>query len=197
MGRVVAAWVLLGVALALSSRVAEEYLWIMSTVPVLAWGVAGLVIVALLLWQACDQERRAAAIRHGAVMAGTVALFVPLADVGSWLTERLRFLHERPHYERLVAKANAHPPTGPYNTDAGLDYVVDSGPPVRVAFPWPGGIIDNWCGVVHDSSAEVLKVNELQVGSVAWRASAVTGLFRGDMTSCHAIEPPYYLCCFT
>src|SRR5512145_2694315 len=193
----VAVWILVGVVLALSSELAAEYLWILSLVPFLAWSVFGLILAFVTLFRLAAPDHRAAATRQGLSMLVMAALFLPLSGVGGWLTIRLRFHFERPEYDRIVAAARALPAPGYHGSGEGPSYIVDEGLPVRVAFPWPGGIIDNWCGAVYDPSAEVLKANQLYAGSTEWRASSVTQLFGGDLTSCKPIDGSYYLCCFT
>jgi hypothetical protein len=183
--------------LALSLDISGDYFWIMSLVPVVAWGVVGLILAFIVLFRLGDPDHRRAAARQGWSMLAMAVAFLPLSIVGGWLTNRLRFLYERPGYEHVVAAATANPVRGYHDTGTGPSHIIDEGPPVRVAFPWPGGIVDNWCGAVYDPSAEVLKVNALKVGSSEWRASPVTQLFDGDMIWCEHLSGSYYLCCFT
>jgi hypothetical protein len=86
MKAVVAVWAVVGMALALSLRVATEYLWTMSFVPILVWGVAGATVGIELLSQMRDQERRGTAGRQAVVMIAVAALFVPTAQAGGRLT---------------------------------------------------------------------------------------------------------------
>jgi hypothetical protein len=184
MKAVVAVWVLVGTALALSLRLSMEYLRLTSFVPVLVWAVIGLSVGMQLLWQMRHKELLGATSRHAAVMIAAAALFVPIARVGGRLTEYLRFQYECPRYERVLAIVTAQPPTAARWGDGELDYIVDPGPPVRVAFPWPQVGSDTWCGVVHDPSAEVM-----QAGERHW-------FIRGRrVTSCRPLGQAYYLCC--
>ena len=152
--------------------------------PSLRVGVAGLIVGIQLLWQMRDQDRRGAASRRAVVMIAVAVLFVPAAQAGNRLTEYLRFLHERPQYQRVVATVTTRASIGAARSDRELDYIVDTGPPVRVAFPSPGRSSDTWCGVVFDPSAEVM-----QAGKLHWS-------IRGRrVTSCRMIDQPYYICC--
>jgi hypothetical protein len=191
------AWVACGVLIALTSRVAAERFWILSLVPLLMWAVVGGGLAVYYLWRARRPDRRRMALSRAAVVLIGFALFAPGARLGRWLTESYRFDRERPTYDRIVAGLDTSAAyIGPRSAN-GVTYLVDPGPPTRVAFIWPGGVIDNWCGVVHDPSGEVIKVNSLDTFSDAWRSSPITAMFGGDMVGCRAMAAPYYLCCFT
>jgi hypothetical protein len=114
-----------------------------------------------------------------------------------------KFAHERTVYDRVVARAQRETRrdgmsgSSAFHTGEGVPYMIDFGPPRRVAFSY-GGLVDNWCGVVFDPTGEVLKINDLPPGgSPGWRNHPMTKLFGGDMTSCRPLESPYYFCCFT
>ncbi len=68
---------------------------------------------------------------------------------------------------------------------------VDTGPPLRLAFSYPGGILGNWCAAVYDKSGEVMIINDKS------RRHEMKGLFGGDMTVCRPLEKYWYYCCFT
>ncbi len=198
-------WLALGVALALGFSFLSDHLWVLALAPLSLWAIAGPSLLVLQwLWRAegrvrlelreegVSRPRRPLRRNAITVVAGVLA-FIPLTQLGSWLTERARFLWYRSAYDSVVASVAR----GVTPRPARVEYTVDEGPPIRVAFVWPGGIIDNWCGAVHDPSGEVLKVNALQVGSPKWRGAALTKLFGGDMTACRRLSGEYYLCCFT
>ncbi len=87
-----------------------------------------------------------------------------------------------------------------YHDSQGLHYFVEPGPPLRLAFPWPGGVIDNWCGAVYDPSKVVLQANKFTGDWDKWHDQVpieVIRLFGGDMMYCAELEPPFYRCCFT
>lgn len=69
----------------------------------------------------------------------------------------------------------------------GLDVEVEN-PPLRIAFPQPSGLLDNWCAIVFDETGELLRVSP---------ASPLSKLFGGDIVGCHALDGPYLFCCLT
>jgi hypothetical protein len=208
MNRAIGIWVAFGIALALGRRVLFEELWILAFLPVFVWVVVGVVLLGLQVWAArrsrvsLDQGQqglglsvRSLALRRSGVILCSVVLFLPVSWAGDWMTERVRFSRQRGVYDRIVAQVQGG---GATRGDLeGIAYDVDPGPPVRVAFPWPGGIVDNWCGIVHDPTGDVMKVNAFTGWSDEWRASPVTKLFGGDMFACKVVDRPYYMCCFT
>ncbi|HCU24682.1 MAG TPA: hypothetical protein DF383_06675 [Deltaproteobacteria bacterium] len=197
MRRFVLYWVLFGVAIALTQRVQGEYLWILALFPVGIWALIGCGIFAAVAWGARHRSGRALALRNAAVLVVGGALFLPLASLGDYITEKVRFSWKRSSYERVVSWVSHQPLQNGRSADGPVKYILDPGPPPRVAFPWPGGTIDNWCGVVHDPSGEVLSVNDFALWSDQWRGARVTKLFGGDMISCRLLEASYYFCCFT
>jgi hypothetical protein len=137
------------------------------------------------------------ALQQAGAVVACFALFSPAANAGQWTLERIRFSLHRSEYERIVETLGRGILDPSSSASDKLDYVLDFGPPLRVAFTWPRGLIDNWCGIVHDPTGDVLKVNELERWSDQWRNSEITKLFGGDMVSCRAVDHPYFLCCFT
>lgn len=193
---VVALWLLAGGGLALSFSHLAERIWILTEVPVFLWGAVGLAIAAFSLYRLFERAHRRRALRHGLAVLLGLLLFDPTVILGARLAQQLRFRRHRAHYERLIAAAER----GALQDDGiegGVRYQIDPGPPVRMAFLLPGGVLDNWCGIVHDPTADVLAINEATLGAEDWYASSVRGLFGGDMTSCRPMDPPFYLCCFT
>ncbi len=196
MKRVLWCWTMAGLVLALTNRLWSEYLWILSFVPPLLWCGVGVVVLGCLLWSARARDGRHLALGRALVVVVAVASYVPLSWLGRYATDRIRFEWQRPAYDRIVRSLSSPHEVAHLEAD-GLDYIVDPGPPVRVAFVWPGGITDNWCGAVYDPTAGVLRVNQLPRWTEQWRHAAETQLFGGDMTSCRVLREPYFLCCFT
>jgi hypothetical protein len=144
----------------------------------------GLFVVALIL--VAQRYRRPL---HGAVAVLVAAGGVAIATNGSRLARAgidLRFLAARSDYETIVRRVElgANPPGDRAALD--IDYLVDRGPPRRVAFRIPGGILDNWCAVVHD-----------RTGSLKNPTPAMTKIFGGDLLDCRAFDEVFFLCCFT
>lgn len=96
------------------------------------------------------------------------------------------FLRHQSAYQRVLehVRDSSVPDRGMF---AGVDYQVELGP-TRVAFPWPGGIIDNWFGVVHDPSGGVTR---------APHDASIRELFGGDLIGVRHLWGPWYLCSFT
>lgn len=200
MTRAASWWAVSGAALALTQRVLEEHFWVVASLPLLVWAIGGLVLLGIALSKVRSAPSRPQALRAGGIVLAALILFFPTTSVGAWATERLRFMRDRSTYERIVAEArDKMASTSPHEflEEHGLNYAVDPGSPFRVAFLWPGGILDNWCGAVFDPSGEVMGINELALGTTAWRNHRTTRLFGGDMTSCRPLDELYYLCCFT
>ena len=196
MTRLVLVWAIVGVLLAVTGRVADEYLWILAAIPLLVWAVVGLALLIVAILHARDPGGRRRTVAHIATICGVVVLFPTLTRLGDEVTTQIRFALERSEYDQIVAKAvQGTQPIG--ETRSGRTVVVDPGPPIRVAFVWPGGIVDNWSGVVYDPTGEVTSVNHLTLGSNEWRSAAITKLFDGDMVYCRKLEHPYYFCSFT
>jgi hypothetical protein len=190
--RDIRAWLLSGVTLALSERLLYEHFWLVGLLPIAAWVFAGVLLSAIHLFRLPAVAERYKRRWNLAALAGGFLFLLPMWGLGASLVQYGRFRWNRAEYDR-VARAAAEGPT----ESTRLLYDVDPGPPVRVAFPWPGGITDNWCGVVHDPTGDVLQVNTMELWTPQWRNHRVTLLFGGDMVSCEHVDGPYHYCCFT
>jgi len=129
-----------------------------------------------------------------------MVLFAPLAHLGSLLTGHVRFWLLRDTYEPLVFEMRSAPEATTGWVDArGVAYRLDLGPPVRIAFLWPGGVLDNWCGAVFDPSGAVgtLVATDPAVSDPGAGRGALAYLFGGDLVGCSELDAPYYACCFT
>jgi hypothetical protein len=118
-----------------------------------------------------------------AVVVPATAILIPFAmQAGGRVATYVRFKVKRTQYDRIVLLAEAGALDTTYVEDR---YIVEPGVPVRIAFPSPGGFLDNWCGVVYDRTGYVMNVR------------AAEKFFGGDMISCRELQGPYYYCCFT
>jgi hypothetical protein len=102
-----------------------------------------------------------------------------------------------PTYTRIVeALTKMSPPQGSSSKPADeIRYIVEKGPPVRVAFP-KNGIIDNWWGVIYDPSDAVAQATgwNFETGRQEFTAPPkIRTLFGGDLVSCCRL----YSCTFT
>jgi hypothetical protein len=188
----IAVWALLALLLDLLWIDLYDRFWVIAFVlPATLWlGIAGLA-----------GSIAVRAFRDRA-WAAPMILLAALASVGTLqglAGERIgllaRFHTLRPRYRAIVAdiQAGRVPP-------GGTRYLIEQGIPLRVAFPWPGGITDNWCGVVYDPSGLVLKARLFRpdlsnFGDPALRQ--VRSLFGGDLRSCEPLGGHWYFCCFT
>ncbi len=175
MDRKVLGWIVVAVALALSWRLSAEYLWILSFLPVAVWLIVGVVLVVVYLVKAWRSELRRRALAQSAWVFAGLALFMPLGSLGSRLTEIIRFRVQRAAYDHVVDKVVADPGGPGLRKADGLEYIVDEGPPIRVAFVWPGGVIDNWCGVVYDPIRPYWRSPQHEAQTLFGRVAHVTG----------------------
>lgn len=131
----------------------------------------------------------------GAVMVGESG--PALTRMGGRWTFDNRFRQMEPRYRQLALRAaeGRLPPDG---SRGGVRFVVDSGPPLRVAFPQPGSVTHNREGVVHDPTGSLAAaVPRRKEGE--WRSppSRFARLFGGELTGCKHIRGPFYRCWFT
>jgi hypothetical protein len=198
-------WLASGLMLALTVPLGYAYLWILILIPVIIWAIFGLVLGVVSGWRLrrADQRRRAAATLL--CIAAGVVVFLPTMQLGAALTDRIRFAVERPRYQKVISmlqdsiRTTGFPAAGRHDYE-GLVYVVHSGRPLRLAFPWPGGIIDNWCGAVYDPTSAVLMANNFTGDWAKWEEQVdpeIKGMFGGDLVHCSELKSPFYHCCFT
>lgn len=107
----------------------------------------------------------------------------------------------RGHYETIIAKVKrGHRSPGgmsSFEEDGGVRYVVDDGPPIRVAFN-PEGMLDDWSGIIFDPTGEVMLAKGFDAITGKFSApDRVTKLFGGDLVSCRHLSGNYYDCSFT
>jgi hypothetical protein len=95
-----------------------------------------------------------------------------------------------PYYSRTVDVVTESPRPGVHRQAHDIEYIVDVGPPIRLAFP-KDGIIDNWRGVVYDPTDVVARAQGFSA------PAEITALFGGDLVSCRHLYRHYYFCGFT
>ncbi len=196
----VVAWLGIGLALALLAQVLLETLWILAGVPVFVWAIFGLILLGLALWRARQVEQRRNHLRLGIAVLLGLLLFLPAARIGRFFTPKIRFVVQHAAYDAIVARESAVPSTEGFHDSGAIRYVVDLGPPLRIAFIWPGGLIDNWCGAIYDPSGVVMRSSDFDGEWATWHdqvPTSVIELFGGDLVHCEELAAPYYHCCFT
>ena len=128
-------------------------------------------------------------------VAGALHLMWSGGFVGDWS----RLMVNRAEYERIIAAVRANPgdPDQGHRMSAkGITYVVDIGPPVRVAFN-PEGLLDNWSGIVFDPTGDVMLADGFDENGVFAAPERITRLFGGDLVSCRRLSGDFYQCGFT
>lgn len=170
--------VLLGALFLFASPLAEA-LWVLYSL--IHWGIAA-AGVAILIAAIVGGVRR----KPGAA----VPILICLIGLSLFFTEGFRwgrvglFTLRTSHYEELLAEARR---SGSVGSGVGVQ---DEGPPVRYAFYWQRGILDNWSGVVYDPSGELMKVNDSTNHGLHL-------LFGGTLYKCERLRGHWYLCWFT
>lgn len=188
----IAAWALLALLLDLVWIDLYAQLWVGALLlPLALWlGIGWLAV--LIAFQGFRDKRWAATL---VLLAGLTTVGTIQSLAGDRMSQLARFYAMKPRYQAIVGSIERGATPA-----AGTRYIVEAGPPLRVAFPWPGGLLDNWCGVVYDPSGLVLKVRDLRpdlsnLGDPTLRE--VRTLFGGDIRRCEPLGGPWYFCCFT
>ncbi len=126
-----------------------DRLWVLALVFPLALWLGALGLAIAIAGRGFREREWGAAVLLVAVLASLGALqWVGGTRIGVLA----RFLVLKPRYQAVVRaiEAGQVPPAEPRS-------IVEKGKTLRVAFPWPGGVLDNWCGVVYDPSGLVRK----------------------------------------
>ncbi len=142
----------------------------------------GICVVALIVLALRRKDWLVGALALG-IAAVSLVVVVYGRDVGT----HLRFARHRAGYAATIQHVEGALARDGDLTGVPGDLSVEPGPPLRVAFPWPGGLMDNWCGAVYDPSGEVVHAEREHVRQ----------LFGGTLLSCSGLERNWYLCCFT
>jgi hypothetical protein len=178
---------------------AGAFLW-------LVWIALGVVLAGLSAVGAARHRpsRRlgvAAAMFVLATIAGSRAFGPSLVRFGDRTRFRRQFARDLPLYRAIVAdlERRKDAPSGQVVSQT-IRYIVEPGPPLRVAFPLPGGILDNWEGVVYDPSDEVLIAGEIRPDLSNWnepRFRAIRMWFGGELRYAERVTGHFYRCWFT
>lgn len=169
-------------------------LWVAA---VLWWGLLDLIGVALTIGALRRVPQAARSRRLGLALVPIVALAAFHLTGDHWV-HLLRFRLARSEYEARLARIEAAPPAGRFGRVD--DCLIEPGPPLRVAFILPGGILDNFQAIVYDPTAAVLRVNATRNDPSRWHDPAlmpVRVLFGGTLISAEPLGGPWYFCRFT
>jgi hypothetical protein len=136
-----------------------------------------------------------------AALAVAAALALPVVWGVAWLLGWGSFLANRSTYEDVVrvaesGKYDASPDA--YKEYGDTTFLLDIGPPRRVAILEPGGFLDNWSGIVYDPTGDVMLADGFDPVTGKFAApDRVTKLFGGDLVSCRPLIGDFYRCSFT
>jgi hypothetical protein len=169
------------------------------------WASTGVCVFALTAWRAARLASKTASVAMAFVVPVTATCFVmfwpSLVSTGDELRMRWEFERLEPQFRIIVDQLKKSAPLkGGRHMYQSTPYIVEPGPPLRVAFPRPGGILDNWCGIVYDPSGEVLKARQFKSDYSNWDDPSlqhVKQLFGGDLKYSVHLRGHFYRCWFT
>lgn len=169
-------------------------------------GLSWVFLFAMSLKAAWDwRSERRKSLYAGAAPLGAIvlalALFLPVTWAVAWVLDWTHFLGNRSSFEKVVRAAEQgqfDAKALEYQEHEGTTFILDNGPPRRVAFPKPGGFLDNWSAVIFDPTGEVMLADGFD--SVTGEFAApdhITKLFYGDIVYCRHMLGSFYNCTFT
>lgn len=169
------------------------------------WVVNGLLVAVLCLYSLGRAGNRVPALFACLMLIASTSAFTvgwsSLIEAGDDLRFRRIVSSNRQRYEAIIRKLEINPiKDDRWHKSGDIDYVADSGPPLRVAFSQPGGILDNWNAIVYDPSGLVMRASEFKSDRSNWdnpSLAQVKMLFGGCLVYCKHISGNYFLCGFT
>lgn len=194
-------WSIVGAALVMLFKVFFEIFWLGTALIYLIFALAGVVAMASIV--ACSVSGRhflSGIVVMGFPLVGGALWFMSptLQDFGTTQIRSYRFNRDLPKYEEIIRDLDVESESFVMKDE--ISFRIDNGPPLRIAFVQPGGLLDNWEGVVFDPTGEVLKAQGWVENSGRQAFSApdhIVRLFGGDIVSCKPIQGHYYRCWFT
>lgn len=164
------------------------------------FALVSIIQVIVLAWNERSRGLRAIinAIVPIGVTMGLVLMFLPLSwlflAVLDWATLAINWSR----YSTIAAAPQSHHEQADVWLKAhGTDYVLAHGSPRRVAFPMPGGFLDNWDAIVVDPTDRVAAATGLTREGDFTAPSDVKSLFGGDLVACTHMTGHFYRCSFT
>jgi len=145
----------------------------------LVLAIGALLALFGLWWAWRIRARWRRALATALAFPAAFLLLDPAGDAALYL----RFLAERPGYERAIAEIARNPD----GWQSSSDVKIDRGPPLRVAFVTWRSIPDPWGAIVHDPSGALARIE---------RPHRLR-LFDSNVTSCRHIAGAYYRCGFS
>lgn len=144
--QIVFSWIVASVLLFqhdLCSSVFIMFAWLL---PWIAAAALGALAVDAVIWRL---KHRAGRHYIGALLLAIIlGPSLPWTNIPfCWVSAAQKLVRSEAEYEKLVADVAA-------GLRPAAVYMIDVGPPLRIAFAW-GGVADNWFGVVHDTSRSI------------------------------------------
>ncbi|WP_121118084.1 hypothetical protein [Croceibacterium ferulae] len=167
----------------------------------LAWVV--LFVVSLNAAWDCRQDLGKSLLASVAPLGAfglAVALALPVMWATAWVFDWTFVLRNHSSFQEIVRVAEAgrfDGSAGGYQEYKGTTFLIDEGPPKRVAFLKPGGFLDNWSGIVYDPTGDVMLADGWIATGQFVAPERITKLFDGDLVSCRPLLKNFYNCSFT
>jgi hypothetical protein len=196
----ISVWFAAGVGLLLAFALISNPFLAAILGPLAVLGYGGLAILLLVAYvrTAIQERTRKSYLAVGSIPLLTVVLVLSAPFVDT-LVVYAQFATMLPRYSRIVDAVTQPPQPDAADQNQEARYIVDVGPPVRVAFP-KDGIVDNWWGIVYDPTDAVAQAKGWEFDGGEQRFTApqqVKALFGGDLVSCRHLYKHYYSCSFT
>lgn len=193
----IATWVVLGLLVALADRLLWDILWVFILGIWLLYGGAALLLLGVATRLALQQPHRRgwAILGVGVILTASCLLVLGhprLARLGDDWLFRYRFADAQPKLQAALAELQSS-----RTSATPREVQVDDGPPLRVAWRLPGGIIDNWEAIVYDPTGGVRSARGFTSEGRFTAPVDVVKLFGGDLVRCEPVTGPYYRCWFT
>jgi hypothetical protein len=170
------------------------------------WMVAGYCLAAYHAGVLFDRGFRYRETSLALSIVATMMIFTfgwpGLVELGDEIRFQARFRWLIARHQRIVAvlEHDSSLKSGWHRTGE-TRYYVEQGPPLRVAFALPGGLLDNWEGIVYDPSGAVSRAQELlrqrRMTNGRVDHKGILSLFGGGLFRSRHIKGPWYRCGFT
>ena len=174
---------------------------------IIGLAIFGFSAVCTWRWRGASRRRAVwALLAVPGFFAITAVVGSYVARAGDSLAFRVYFALHQSEFRRIaqtVARGELRAPDSASHRHVvrdGVHFDVDTGPPMRIAFPRPGGLLDNWEGVVYDptDAVRVAQGWSFSSGKQEFTApAAVRTLFGGDIVACELVTEHFYRCWFT
>lgn len=163
------------------------------------FGIIATVAGLRLAFRSKSDRRRAwiAGATAPLALLCVVGLALPAIWAGDAATDWFRLFYNRSAYERIIADEQSSSDNRDHLTANGIEYRVDRGPPIRIAFH-PDGFLDNWSGIVFDPTRRVASAQGWGKFAGDYAVDPdLKSLFGGDLVSCTHMKGDYFRCSFT